>query len=139
MKLKSTIAIATFSALSFGLCATAAHAFDLGGVVNAVVQPKTSKTSSPITGPGANQLTTITIKSEPYAIIYTSDTKLAPDGEVRQDPAYSTLGMTDDKGIYNDRIALRTKSIVVSKYINKAFKQKVFQYTGQTSINAKLR
>ena len=126
-----------FSALSFELCATATHAFDLGGVVNAVVQPKTNKTSSPV-GNGLNQGMTVTIKSAPYAHIFVSDTKLAPTGDVRSDDAYRKYGMTDDKGYYSGRIPAKTRSIVVYKYVNTTNKQKTFQYTGQTSIDANL-
>ncbi|MBR7070251.1 MAG: hypothetical protein IKI30_07395 [Oxalobacter sp.] len=137
MKLKSTIAIAAFSALSFGLCSTAAHAFDLGGVINAVTQPKTNKTGSPVGG-GLSQGITVTIKSAPYAHIFISDTKLAPTGDVRSDDGYRKYGMTNDKGVYSDRIPANTKSIVVYKYINKTNKSKTIQYTGQTNIDAKL-
>ncbi len=136
MKLRSTLAMAAFSALSFGLCATAAHAFDLGGVVNAVVQPKDKTGSSG--GSALGQGITVTIKSAPYAHIFVSDTKLAPTGDVRSDDAYRKYGMTDDKGYYSDRIPAKTRSIVVYKYVNKTNKQKTFQYTGQTSIDAKL-
>ncbi len=136
MKLKQTIAIAAFSTLFFGLCATAVHAFDLGGVVNAVVQPKTN-TGSPI-GNSVGQAPTVTIKSAPYAHIFISDTKLAPTGDVRSDNAYRKYGMTDAKGHYSDKIPANTRSIVVYKYINKTNKQKSFQYTGQSNIDAKL-
>lgn len=136
MKLKSTVAIAAFSALSFGLCATTAHAFDLGGVVNSVIQPK-GKTGNSGTST-LNQGLTVTITSAPYAHIFISDTKLAPTGDVRSDDAYRKYGMTDAKGHYSDRLPANTKSIVVYKYINKSNKQKTFQYTGQTSIDAKL-
>jgi len=139
MKWKTKTAVMAFSAFAFVLFNSAVYAFDFGGLFNVIVQPGSNRPASQTAGTDDGQLTSITIRSEPDAYIYVSDTKQAPDDEVWKDSAYKVLGMTDNKGIYSNRIALKTKSIVVSKYINRSFRQKVFQYTGQSSINAELQ